>query len=58
MQLSIAFKRRIIKSGNSYQVVIPPEIFEGLNLKIHQSVRVEPQENGSILIVPEAIQND
>lgn len=57
MHSKIVFRRRIVKSGNSYQVVIPPEIFEGLNLKIHQPVIVESTEYG-ILIRPEGIKND
>ena len=48
------FRRMIVRSGNSYQIVIPPEIFEGLNLKIHQKVILVPTETG-ILIIPEAV---
>ena len=55
MQSQIVFKRKIVRSGNSYQVVIPPEIFEGMNLKLHQIVCVEAQEDGILLRIGDNI---
>ncbi len=45
----IVFKRQIVKSGDSFQVVIPPEIFEALRLRVHQKVAIEPKEGGIFL---------
>ena len=42
-----------MKSGDSYQVVIPPEVFEAMKLHVHQKVVIELKENGIFLRIPE-----
>ena len=51
--VNAVFWRHIIKSGNSFTVVIPAEIYEGLGLYIRQSVQIKPNEDGTILLIPE-----
>lgn len=45
----IKFRRQIVRSGDSYQIVIPPEIFEAMNLRVHQKVIIEPKDDGIFL---------
>lgn len=47
------FRRQIVKSGDSFQVVIPPEIIEGMGLRLHQQVTIEPMDKGIFIRVEE-----
>ena len=43
------FRRQLVKSGSSYPVVIPPEIIEGMHLKLYQKIIVIPRDDGIFL---------
>lgn len=43
------FRRQVTKSGNSYSVAIPVEIIEGMGVRLHQKVIVEPKNDGIFL---------
>lgn len=53
----IKFRRQIIKSGGSYQVVLPVELIESMGLRLHEKVVLEPQEEGIFLRL-ESVKNE